>query len=67
MREMSGKDSVIREIDQLPESYIEKVLEFIRFLRAGDSREKSETAIASESSLKKDWLKPEEDQAWENL
>jgi len=23
--------------------------------------------IASESSLKKDWLKPEEDEAWQNL
>jgi len=23
--------------------------------------------IASESSLKKDWLKPEEDEAWKNL
>jgi hypothetical protein len=26
-----------------------------------------ETAIASESSLKKDWLRPEEDEAWLNL
>jgi hypothetical protein len=24
-------------------------------------------AIASESSLKKDWLKPEEDEVWQNL
>jgi hypothetical protein len=26
-----------------------------------------DTAIASESSLKKDWLKPEEDEAWKDL
>jgi hypothetical protein len=31
------------------------------------SMEKSSEAIASESSLKKDWLKPEEDAAWQNL
>ena len=29
--------------------------------------EKLETAIASESSLKKDWLTKEEDEAWQNL
>jgi len=26
-----------------------------------------ETAIASESSLKRDWLTPEEDEAWQDL
>jgi hypothetical protein len=64
---MSGKDSIIKEIDRLPESHVEKVLEFIRFLKTGNSREKSGIAVASESSLKKDWLRPEEDQAWQNL
>jgi hypothetical protein len=29
--------------------------------------ESMETAIASETSLKKDWLKPEEDEAWRDL
>ena len=29
--------------------------------------EKLETAIASESSLKKDWLSKEEDEAWKDL
>lgn len=28
---------------------------------------KSETAVLSESLLGKDWLKPEEDEAWQNL
>ena len=30
-------------------------------------KERSESAIASESSLKKDWLRPEEDEAWQDL
>ncbi|MEW6201491.1 MAG: DUF2281 domain-containing protein [bacterium] len=64
---MSGKDSIIKEIEQLPESYFDKILEFIRFLRASNFKEKLGTAIASESSLKKDWLRPEEDQAWQSL
>jgi bifunctional DNA-binding transcriptional regulator/antitoxin component of YhaV-PrlF toxin-antitoxin module len=30
-------------------------------------KNKAETAIASETSLKKDWLRVEEDEAWRNL
>jgi hypothetical protein len=29
--------------------------------------EEGDTALASEPSLSKDWLLPEEDQAWESL
>ncbi len=29
--------------------------------------EKIEMAVASETSLKKDWLRPEEDKAWQDL
>ena len=31
------------------------------------SKEKIETALASESSLRKDWMRPEEDEAWQDL
>ncbi|WP_457627373.1 DUF2281 domain-containing protein [Persephonella sp.] len=31
------------------------------------SKEKLETAILSEASLKEDWLSPEEDEAWKDL
>ncbi len=31
------------------------------------SQEDIELAIASESSLEKDWMLPEEDEAWQNL
>ena len=64
---MSGKDSIIREIELLPESDVEKVLEFVSFLKSSHAHGKSSDAILSESSLKKDWLKPEEDIAWQNL
>ena len=30
-------------------------------------KEQLDTAVASESSLKKDWLRPEEDEAWRSL
>jgi len=46
---------------------IAKVIDFVRFLKAKSIKEKVDTAIASESSLKKDWLSPEEDEAWQGL
>ena len=40
---------------------------FIQFLKTKIIKEKLDISIASESSLKKDWLRPEEDEAWQSL
>lgn len=64
---MSKKETLIEEIKQIPEPLIEEVWDFVQFLKTKITKEKMELAIASESSLKKDWLKPEEDEAWKNL
>lgn len=64
---MSKKELLIDEIEQVPESFLDEVLDFVHFLKTKINREKLNIAIASESSLKKDWLKPEEDEAWQNL
>jgi hypothetical protein len=64
---MSKKEILISEIEQVPESYLDEVLDFVHFLKSKILREKIDTAIASESSLRKDWLLPEEDEAWQGL
>jgi hypothetical protein len=65
---MGIKDLIFTEIEKIPEKQLPAVLEFIRSLEEGKIfKEKTGTAIASESSLKKDWLKPEEDKAWKDL
>ena len=64
---MSKKEAVIKEIEQIPEPFLEEVLDFVHFLKAKIIKERLDTAIGSESSLKKDWLKPEEDKAWQSL
>lgn len=64
---MSKKEMLINEIEQVPESFLDEVLDFVQFLKTKIIKERLDTAIASESSLKKDWLKPEEDKAWQNL
>jgi len=66
---MAAKDLILKEIEQVPEPYLREILDFIHFLKAKDlePERKIETAIMSESSLKKDWLRPEEDEAWQDL
>lgn len=64
---MNKKELVKSEIEHVPEPLLDEVLDFIHFLKTKIIKESLNTAIASESSLEKDWLKPEEDEAWQNL
>ena len=64
---MSTRELLINEIEEVPEPLLSEVLDFVHFLKAKVVREKLDITIMSESSLSKDWLKPEEDEAWQNL
>jgi hypothetical protein len=64
---VSKKEILIQEIEQVPESYLDEVLDFVQFLKSKIVKEKLDTVIASESSLRKDWLLPEEGEAWQSL
>ncbi len=64
---MTKRESLLRELDRVPDSVLDEVADFIRFLRVRVARDSMETAVASESSLRKDWLRPEEDEAWQDL
>lgn len=54
-------------MEQAPDPLLKEVLNFLRFLKAKQSREKLKTTILSESSLQKEWLSQEEDEAWQDL
>ncbi len=64
---MELKELILKEIENIPEKYLAEVLDFIRFLETKALEEGNGIAIASETSLKKDWLRPEEDEAWQDL
>jgi hypothetical protein len=64
---MEVKELIAEEIEKVPEPYLRELLDFIRFLETKAVAQKMDLALASESSLKKDWLKPEEDEAWKDL
>ncbi|MCX7759642.1 MAG: hypothetical protein N2Z81_00475 [Hydrogenothermaceae bacterium] len=62
---MEIKDRIIREIDKLTEESLQQILSFILLI---ENREKKmEISLLSEKALGKDWLKPEEDEAWKDL
>ncbi len=64
---MNTKELLINEIKEAPEPLLTEVLDFVHFLKAKIVREELDIAIMSESALSKDWMKPEEDEAWQNL
>lgn len=64
---MTIKELLHKEIEKVPEPLLQEVLDFIQFLQNKHQQEKFETALLSESSLQKDWLRPEEEAAWQDL
>jgi len=64
---MSKKQLLMNELEEIPDSSIDEVLDFVHFMKARILRSRLEISIASESSLKTDWLRPEEDAAWRDL
>ena len=67
MTRSTEKDAVLQEIEELPDELITDALEYIRRLRVQAAIHRSETAVASEAVLAKDWLRSEEDEAWRDL
>lgn len=62
-----GKDILLREAEGLPEPLLQEVLDFVRFLKMKAVQERLETALLSTTALEKDWLRPEEEEAWQDL
>jgi hypothetical protein len=64
---MNAKELLLKEVENLPEFILEEVWDFLQFLKLKYDKDKLESSLLSESSLEKDWLKLEEDEAWQNL
>jgi hypothetical protein len=62
------KEEIIRELNDLPPRTYGEVLDFIRYLKSRRRKAApADTALASEPALRKDWLRPEEEEAWKDL
>ena len=61
------KELILKEIEELPDALMEELMNYVHFLKMKLAQEKLETLILSESALKKDWLKAEEEATWQDL
>ncbi|UCG43214.1 MAG: DUF2281 domain-containing protein [candidate division WOR-3 bacterium] len=64
---MTKREALLKEVDGVPEAYLGEVLDFVLFLKKRIARDAYACAAVSESVLAKDWLRPEEDEAWKDL
>ncbi|MBE9146298.1 DUF2281 domain-containing protein [Planktothrix mougeotii] len=62
---MNMKELLIQEVEKSPDFILQEVWDFLQFLNAKYQQDKLEMSLMSESSLQKDWLQPEEDEAWQ--
>ena len=63
---MSKRELISQELNNLPEQDLDQLLAFLRVLKETHA-DGEMPALAAESALAKDWLTPEEDEAWANL
>jgi hypothetical protein len=68
---MVNRDNLIKRIEVLPPHLIQEVIDYIDFILYKKNKKNvlsiADITLASEKALAKDWLKPEEDEAWEDL
>ena len=67
MKRSQQLELVLEEMEALSPQLCQEVLDFIRFLKTQAAQKNIEMALLSEPSLQKDWLRPEEDEAWRDL
>lgn len=58
---------MIEKIEQIHETLLDVFRDFVNVLKIRTWKGRMDTTLASESSLKKDWLCAEEEAAWRNL
>ena len=64
---MTAREAILKAVEDLPEECLGELASYADLLRHKTAIQSSPTAIASERVLARDWLRPEEDEAWKSL
>ena len=68
---MINRETLLKKIESLPPYLLEEIddyIDFIQFKKVKNNNVRIDNiTLASQNSLSKDWLKPEEDEAWADL
>lgn len=60
-------ESIQERLKQLPPNKLEVVYDFISYMADRHPKSAMETMLATETVLRRDWDRPEEDEAWADL
>jgi hypothetical protein len=64
---MNIREKILQETENASDLILIEVLDYLQYLKLKHQQGVMETALLSEAILAKDWLKPEEEAAWQNL
>lgn len=68
---MINRELLVKKIATLPPYLLQEVADYIEFIEFKNNKKVNfkidNITLASEKSLSKDWLRPEEDDVWKNL
>jgi hypothetical protein len=64
---MTAKETLVQAVEFLPEEFLQELADYAEKLRAKAARCQAPTALASQDLLARDWLCPEEEEAWRDL
>ena len=64
---MSIREKILQETENPPDGILSEVLDYLQYLKVKHQQGMMETALLSEAILAEDWLKPEEEAAWQDL
>jgi hypothetical protein len=65
---MTVEETILKAVEDLPDNYLSEPASYAEQLRRRNAVvQSSPMVLASERALAKDWLRPEEDEAWRNL
>jgi hypothetical protein len=64
---MTAKEAIVQAVEDLPDDCLDDLVRYVEVLRRRAAVRAMPTAMASEAVLAKDWLRPEEEEAWRDL
>ena len=64
---MTEREALLHAVEELPEEFLAELAEHAERLRQRAAHCHLPTTMASQEVLARDWLRPEEDEAWQDL
>ncbi len=64
---MNKKQILVSSLNDLPDNLVDEVIDFVNYIQFKSINTQKETMLITQNILANDWLKPEEEKAWQNL